>query len=65
MSENEAPEPQAVQFHTEAAFGASQDYGSDWIAYAVNTEAPSFVGGVDPSRNPDFGQGEDGGTAYA
>ena len=66
MSDSDNPEPQPVQFHTEAAFGGTQDFGSDWVTYALNTEAPSFVGGVDPSRNPELGGPQpDGGTAYA
>lgn len=40
MSDSETPEPQPVQFETQASFGASQDYGSDWVAYALDTEAP-------------------------
>jgi hypothetical protein len=65
MSDTENPEPQQVQFDAQASFGASQDFGHDWIAYALNTEAPSFVGGVDHALNPDVGQAQDGGTAYA
>lgn len=53
----EAPEPQPVQFQTSAPFGASQDYGHDWVEYALNTEAPSFVGGVDHSLNPPTDEG--------
>ncbi len=63
---SETPEPQPVQFQTEAAFGAAQDYGHDWVEYALNTAAPSFVGGVDSSLNPATGEhGADGATAYA
>lgn len=65
MSDSETPEPQPVQFETQASFGASQDYGSDWVAYALDTEAPSFIGGVDPGLHPDLGRDADGGTAYA
>jgi hypothetical protein len=66
MSDTDNPEPQPVQFDTQAAFGASQDFGHDWVIYALNTEAPTFVGGVDHGLNPDpGGQGSDGGTAYA
>jgi hypothetical protein len=61
----ETPEPQVVQFETQAAFDASRDYGSDWVRYALTTEAPSFVAGVDPSLNPAVGDGGDPGPAYA
>jgi hypothetical protein len=63
--ESANPEPQHVQFQAEAACGGSQEFGADWIAYALNTEAPSFVGGVDPTLNPQLGGGQDDGTAYA
>jgi hypothetical protein len=61
----DTPEPQAVQFETQATNGGSQDYGADWIAYALATEAPSFVGGVDHSLNPSLPASPDGGEAYA
>ena len=61
---SESTEPQPVEFTTQAPFGAAQDYGADWVAYALNTEAPSFVAGVDPALNPQLGDA-DGGTAYA
>lgn len=64
MSEPNA-EPQQVQFNTQATCGASHDFGSDWVAYALNTEAPSFVQGVDPGRNPQLGGSDDGRTEYA
>lgn len=63
--EPENPEPQPVQFQTQAACGASHDFGADWVQYAMNTEPPGNVGGVDPALNPQFGGHDDGGTAYA
>jgi hypothetical protein len=57
-------EPQPVQFTTQAHCGHSQDYGADWVHYALNTDPPS-VGNVDPSRNPHFGGYGDDGTAIA
>ena len=55
-----------MRFQTQAACGASHDFGADWVAYAANTEAPSFVHGVDHALNPQLGRGQDdGGTAYA
>jgi hypothetical protein len=65
---SEATQPQAVQFETQAPYGAVQHYGADWVAYALNTEAPAFVGGVDHSLNPALPGAPgapDGGTAYA
>jgi hypothetical protein len=61
----ETPEPQPVQFETQAANGGSHDYGADWITYALNTEAPPFVGGVDYALNPAQPASPDGGEAYA
>jgi hypothetical protein len=63
--EPQTSEPQQVQFQTQATCGASHDFGADWVQYAMNTEAPGFVGGVDPARNPQLGGHDDGGTAYA
>ena len=68
MSDGDAatPEPQQVQFQTQAASGGSHDFGHDWVQYALNTEVPSFVGGVDHSLNPSVdGPGAEGGTALA
>ncbi len=66
MSDEQAPEPQPVQFETQSPHGGSQAYGSDWIEYALNTEAPSHVQGADHGLNPSLGDsGDDGATAYA
>lgn len=46
----------------EAPFGAVQHYDSQWIAWA-QTDPPN-IHGVDPSRDPVFGDGE-GETRYA
>ena len=55
-----------MQFQTQAACGTSHDFGADWVAYAANTEAPSFVHGVDHALNPQLGdQSGGGGTAIA
>jgi hypothetical protein len=51
-------EPQHVEFNAQASCGHSQDYGADWVQYALNTEAPQ-VQGVDASRNPSFGGSDD------
>lgn len=66
MSDEQTAEPQPAQFTTQAPHGGSQDYGSEWVQYALNTEAPSHVQGVDHSLNPSFdGTGDDGASAYA
>lgn len=58
-------EPQQVQFDAQAACGHSQDYGAEWVQYALNTEAPA-IEGVDANRNPTFGGADDEGrTALA
>lgn len=66
MSDEQTPEPQPAQFETQSPHGALQECGSDWIRYALTTEAPSHVQGVDHGLNPSLGgHGDDGATAYA
>lgn len=59
------PGVQRIDVHLQVPFGASKDFGHDWIAWARTADTP-YVAGVDPNLNPTFhGDFEDGGTAYA
>ena len=44
--------------------GLSVDFGADWVAYLASADLPANVTGVDHAINH-FGEGEQGGTAYA
>lgn len=64
--DEQALEPRRIDLTVQVPFGASQTYGSDWIAYAQSTDAP-LVAGVDAALDPTFhdptaGEGE---TRYA
>ncbi|MBA2279848.1 MAG: hypothetical protein M3527_08990 [Actinomycetota bacterium] len=70
MPDDDQPiEPQTIQLHTEAPFGASQSYDSQWISWAQSTPAPQ-IAGVDASLDPRFSNDPndpngDSGTRYA